>query len=95
MLFSEAQTNPHVGKTLETFIYEAVERLANYLRSRIAAGELRADLPVQTSARMLLWPCFLFFLTHHRLPDEQWQEQVHRFTRELVATWLQGAAQPG
>jgi AcrR family transcriptional regulator len=87
VLFSEAQTNP----TLDTFIDEAVGRLAAYLRNRIVAGELRADLPPETSARMVLWPCFLFFLTHHRLPDEQWEPQAQAFTHELMTVWLHGA----
>jgi AcrR family transcriptional regulator len=91
VLFSEAQTNPRVGQTLDTFIDEAVGRLAAYLRNRIVAGELRADLPPETSARMVLWPCFLFFLTHHRLPDEQWEPQAQAFTHELMTVWLHGA----
>ncbi len=91
VLFSEAQTNPKVGQTLHTFIHEAVERLATYLRSRSVAGDLRVDLPPETSARMVLWPCFLFFLTHHQLPDAQWELQVQAFTTELVAVWLHGA----
>jgi AcrR family transcriptional regulator len=91
VLFSEAQTNPKVGQTLHTFIHEAVDRLAGYLHSRIEAGELRADLPLTTSARMFLWPCFLFFLTNHRLPDAEWESQATAFTAELLSVWLDGA----
>src|SRR4051812_36321752 len=50
--FGAAQTNAEVGTALRGVIDEGTTRLATYLRTRMQAGELRADLPAESSAQM-------------------------------------------
>jgi AcrR family transcriptional regulator len=92
VMFSTAQTNPKVGAILRRLIAEeGVAGLSAYLRTRIEAGELRADLPVESSALMFFSSLVIFFFLHHSLPDEQWNERAAAFVSDLAATWLEGA----
>lgn len=90
VLFGAAQTNPQVYLALQGIIQEGIERLSNYLRSRIQTGELRTDLPVETSAFMFFASLMIFFLTHKTLSDSAWEQQASRFSRELYQVWLHG-----
>jgi AcrR family transcriptional regulator len=92
VMFSTAQTNPKVGAVLRRLIAEeGVAGLSAYLRTRIEAGELRTDLPVENSALMLYSSLVIFFFLHHSLPDGQWTERAAAFVSDLVTTWLEGA----
>jgi AcrR family transcriptional regulator len=91
VLFGTAQTNPQVYAALQSIIQEGTERLASYLRARIQAGELRKDLPVETSAHMFFASLMIFFLTHRTLSDSTWEQRASAFSRELYLTWLHGA----
>jgi AcrR family transcriptional regulator len=91
VLFGAAQTNSQVYEALQGIIQEGIERLAIYLRSRIQIGELRADLPVETSASLFFASLMIFFLTHRTLSDSAWERQASAFSRELYQVWLHGA----
>jgi AcrR family transcriptional regulator len=91
VLFGAAQTNSQVYEALQGIIQEGIERLAIYLRSRIQIGELRADLPVETSASLFFASLMIFFLTHRTLSDSAWEQQASVFSRELYQVWLHGA----
>ena len=91
VLLGTAQTNPQVHLALQGIIQEGIERLSNYLRSRIQTGELRTDLPVETSAYMFFASLMFFFLTHRTLSDSAWEQQASAFIRELYHVWLNGA----
>jgi AcrR family transcriptional regulator len=91
VFFSEAQINPQVGAALRDAIEQAVSHLGAYLTLRIAAAELRPDLPVATSARMLLSSIMIFFTFNHELTDAEWEARAETFVAELVAIWLRGA----
>lgn len=91
VFFSEAQTNPQVGAALRDAIEEAVGHLGVYLTLRIGAGELRPDLPVATSARMLLSSIMIFFTFNHELAAAEWEARAETFVTELVSIWLRGA----
>lgn len=91
VLFGAAQTNPQVYIALQGIIQEGIERLAIYLRSRIQIGELRADLPVETSASVFFASLMIFFLTHRTLSDSAWERQASAFSSELYQVWLHGA----
>ena len=92
VMFSTAQTNPKVGEVLRRLIAEeGVAGLSIYLRKRIGAGELRADLSVESSALMFFSSLVIFFFLHHTLPDQHWNERAAIFVSDLVATWLEGA----
>lgn len=91
VFFSEAQINSHVGAALRGAIEEAVHHLGAYLQTRIHAGELRPDLPVATSARMLLSPIMIFFTFHHDLETNAWDVAADQFIADLINIWFQGA----
>ena len=85
-----AQTNPEVGAAWQGLIREGTELLTGYLASRVEAGELRKDLPLETAATMFVSSLMIFFLARRRLPDEEWREQSEAHARELISVWLDG-----
>jgi AcrR family transcriptional regulator len=92
VMFSTAQTNPQVGAVLRKLIAEeGVAGLSEFLRTRISAGELRADLPVDSSALMFLSSIVIFFFLHHPLPEADWNERSAGFVSELVSSWFAAA----
>ena len=51
------------------------ELLTGYLASRVEAGELRKDLPLETAATMFVSSLMIFFLARRHLPEPEWREQ--------------------
>jgi AcrR family transcriptional regulator len=90
VLFAAAQTNPEVGAAWQGLIREGTELLTGYLASRVEAGELREDLPLETAATMFVSSLVIFFLARRRLPDREWREQSEAHARELISVWLDG-----
>jgi AcrR family transcriptional regulator len=91
VLFGTAQTNPEVGLALRALIAEGTARLAAYLQKRVQAGELRANLPVESGAHMFFASLMIFFLTHRLLPTDEWQQRAKIFMQEMISIWLDGA----
>jgi AcrR family transcriptional regulator len=91
VLFGTAQTNPEVGAALRGLIDEGTTRLAMYLRTRMQAGELRADLPVESSAQMFFASLMIFFVVHRFLPTAEWQQRADAFTQDMLSIWFDGA----
>jgi AcrR family transcriptional regulator len=92
VLFATAQTNPEVRAAWQGLIREGTELLTGYLASRIEAGELRKDLPLETAATMFVSSLVIFFLARRQLPDREWREQSEAYVRELISVWLEGAS---
>jgi len=90
VLFATAQTNPEVRAAWQGLIREGTELLTGYLASRVEAGELREDLPLETAATMFVSSLVIFFLARRQLPDREWREQSEAYVRELIAVWLNG-----
>jgi AcrR family transcriptional regulator len=90
ILFTAAQTNPEVGAAWQGLIREGTELLTGYLGSRVEAGELREDLPLETAATVFVSSLIVFFLARRRLPDREWREQSDAYARELISVWLDG-----
>ena len=90
VLFTTAQTNPEVRQAWQGLIREGSELLTGYLAARVAAGELRKDLPLETAATMFVSSLMIFFLTRRDLPDPEWHEQSEAYARELISVWLEG-----
>jgi AcrR family transcriptional regulator len=90
VLFATAQTNPEVRQAWQGLIREGTELLTGYLASRVEAGELRKDLPLETAATMFVSSLMIFFLSRRQLPDHQWREQSEAHARELISVWLDG-----
>jgi AcrR family transcriptional regulator len=90
VLFTTAQTNPEVRQAWQGLIREGAELLTGYLAARVAAGELRKDLPLETAATMFVSSLMIFFLTRRDLPDPEWHEQSEAYARELISVWLEG-----
>jgi AcrR family transcriptional regulator len=91
VIFTTGQTNPEVARVLDAAIEEAAGRLTTYLAGRVAAGELRADLPVDPAARMFLFSLFTFFLKNRELPDALWDRNAESFRTGMLEIWLDGA----
>ena len=91
MLLSEASTNPELRETFNEVVDGTMDQLADYLETRIQAGELRGDLDVQASAAAFFSPLIVFFITHHHLGDAQWEAQAQPFIEGTLAHWLKGA----
>ena len=90
VLLTTAQIDPQVNAALHTQIGEGVGRMAVYLRSRVEAGELRADLPLEHTALLFYSGVLVFFLMNHQRDD--WQTAAESYVRSLVDMWLHGAA---
>jgi len=90
VLFAAAQTSPEVGTAWQGLIREGTELLTGYLASRVEAGELREDLPLETAATMFVSALMIFFLARRQLPDEEWREQSDAYARQLLSVWLDG-----
>src|SRR5215208_3456477 len=91
VLFATAQTNPEVRAAWQGLIREGTELLTGYLASRVDAGELRKDLPLETAATMFVSSLMIFFLTRRHLPEPEWEKQSEAHARELISVWLEGA----
>jgi AcrR family transcriptional regulator len=91
VLFTAAQTNPEVWQAWQRLIREGTELLTAYLASRVEAGELRKDLPLETAGTMFVSSLMIFFLTRRQLPEPEWREQSEAYARELISVWLEGA----
>jgi AcrR family transcriptional regulator len=91
VLFATAQTNPEVRAAWQGLIREGTELLSGYLASRVEAGELRKDLPLETAATMFVSSLMIFFLTRRHLPEPEWREQGEIYARELISVWLGGS----
>lgn len=94
MLVSESHSHPEVGRAFRSLLDEISGALGGYLAGRVAAGELRADLPTRTAATSFLSSLMMFFYTHRHLTDEHWTGLAASFTDELLDLWFAGAAAP-
>lgn len=91
MLITESQTNEDVGEAFRSVITATVGAMAEYLASRVRAGELRADLPVRASAMMFFSSLMFFFLSNRDRGADGWRQRATVFTREMLDTWFKGA----
>jgi AcrR family transcriptional regulator len=91
VLFTAAQVNPEVRAAWQGLIREGTELLTGYLASRVEAGELRDDLPLETAATMFVSSLMIFFLTRRYLPKPEWEKQGDSYMLELISVWLEGA----
>jgi len=90
VLFSTAQTNPKVGSALRALIAEGISRLSAYLRARANAGELRANLPVESSAQMFFSSLIIYFIVNHNLPESEWKARSATFVQDVLSVWVDG-----
>ncbi len=95
MLLIESQTSGELGGAFRGVVEQLAGALSSYLRSRVRAGELRADLPVETSATMFFSSLMMFFLTNRALTPAEWRTRASRFTGEMLDAWFRGALAPG
>ena len=94
MLVVESQSNEELGQAFRGVVGELVDTMAAYLRGRVAAGELRADLPTGTSAMLFFSSLVMFFLTNRHLESEAWHRRALSFTAEMLDTWFRGSLAP-
>ncbi len=91
MLVSEAHSHPEVGGAFAALLDDVRGGLQGYLERRVAAGELRADLPTGVAATSFLSTLLMFFYTRGELDDASWEVEAQRFTTALLDVWLRGA----
>lgn len=92
MLLIESQTNAELDGVFRGVVGQLVGALADYLASRVEAGELRSDLPTETSAMTFFASLMFFFLTSRGLEESEWRGRASRFTSEMLDTWFRGAS---
>lgn len=90
VMFSTAQTNPKVGAALRALIAEGISRLSTYLRARVKTGELRNNLPIESSAQMFFSALMIFFIVNHNQPTTDWDARSAAFVRDMLSVWLDG-----
>jgi hypothetical protein len=95
VLMAESTTNPELYALQQERTRVVVGAMSMYLASRVAAGELRSDLVVESAAQLLLGSFLWFFLTHIHLPPEEWTEAASAHADAVVDQWLRGALAEG
>jgi hypothetical protein len=75
---------------LEHVIQQGIALMTAYLSRRVQAGELRADLPLETSARLFFSTLIVFFLSYRALDDIAWEARATPFIGELLSIWMTG-----
>ena len=95
MLLVESQSNEELGQAFRGVVAELVDTMAAYLQGRVAAAELRADLPTVTSAMLFFSSLMMFFLTNRHLEVESWRRDAATFTAEMLDTWFRGGLPAG
>ncbi|MCB9736521.1 MAG: TetR family transcriptional regulator [Deltaproteobacteria bacterium] len=91
LLLAEAPTNPIVFEHLKDTERFMVGLVGRYLASRVAAGELRADLAVDSAVRVLMGSFVWFLWTHADLTPDAWDQAATAHARAVTAVWLDGA----
>lgn len=94
MLLGESRRHPEAAAALQEVSGRSLKRLAQYLSARVAAGELRADLPVETAATSFIAPLVVFLLMNPGLSEARWKELAAPYVEELLSVWLRGARAP-
>lgn len=90
-LLGESRRNPDAATAMQEVSERSVQRLAQYLSARIAAGELRADLPVKTAATSFIAALMVFLLMHQGLSKTRWKKEATNYVEELLSVWMHGA----
>ncbi len=90
ILLGEAQVNADLHSAMSEMIDSMVHLLTRYLTSRVVVGEVRSDINLHTSVMGFLGGMLLFFMTHHRLDAQVWQQQATPYMHQWLTIWLQG-----
>lgn len=91
VMLAESHTDPELrGLFLETS-GQVVVAIARYLDARVAAGELRADLPTTAAAQNLLGSMLWYFLTTAVEDPKARRAAVTTYSQQVVDVWLHGA----
>lgn len=90
VLLGEVHTNAVVFEMLQATELELVAVMSAYLAERVAAGELRADLPLASAARALVGPFIWFFMTHAHLSPDDWDAAAQAYASDVATLWLRG-----
>jgi hypothetical protein len=70
LLLVEAQTDPDMGRASLEMMAAIEQQMDHYLQQRMAAGELRSDLPVAVSAQGFFGALTIFFQRNRSLVGE-------------------------
>jgi AcrR family transcriptional regulator len=91
VLLGTAQTNMQVGALLQTLIQQGIAHLATYFSGRVQAGELRSDLPLETSAHVFFSSLIIFFVAYRTLDERAWEARATTFIQEMLSVWFMDA----
>ena len=92
MLVGESCSNDELYGLFRFLMDEAPGALAEYLDARVAAGDLRADLPTMSAAASLIGSLFGFLLRSKHLDDAAWSKASREYAQDVAELWLRGAA---
>ena len=91
IVVGEARHDPELGAMVADTIDRVVEAMTGYLRARIEAGEVRADLGCEAAATSLLGSLFWFYVSSRDPTGEGWRAEARAYVDQVVDLWLRGA----
>ena len=91
VLLQELLTTPELAALFKSNSDALIASMARYLDSRVAAGELRADLHTETAVRNLMGAVLWFFVTHQHLSRATWRRHAETYLEQTLRQWLGGA----
>lgn len=90
LVMTESKKPGEASEEFRAMLEEGPRLVADFLRERVHAGELRS-LNAEAAAALLGGAVFSFFMRHQRLSPEVGQPLCRNFVREAVELFLRGA----
>lgn len=89
MFIRESQTNSAVAERLGQLSHEGLSLIADYLRSRVRAGELKEINP-ELTGRALVGSVLLYFITRARFLSPEQKSEMKEYIDHTVRLFLYG-----
>lgn len=90
LLLTESGADPAIDDVFQEMIDRTTSTVAGFLDQRVAAGELRRDLPTQEAARSLLGALLLFLLVDRTGTVAQRRARLSTYFDNVLDIWLDG-----
>ena len=92
MLMFESQTNEVLHGKFQNIMEETAGLFSQFLKNKIAAGELRKEVSTKSMALGFMGSLIQFFILHKHLPEDEWLVKTDRYIRDILEIWYRGAA---
>ncbi len=94
VMLAESQVNEELQTTFAGTTTVVVERIADYLTTRVDAGELRDDVDLVDVVHGFFGGFLFFFAQHRHLQAAAWTERAAAFAETWATTCWRGIARP-